>query len=286
MTQPRVLMLDEPTAGVSPIVMDELFDRLQGAIYFSKLDLRTGFHQIRIAASDIFKTAFRTSKGLFEYLVLAMGLCNAPGTFMQLMNETFADMLNKFVLVFLDDIIVYSRTLAEQITKLQGDMDFRLQALEGGNRPAAPNSGSPGPGAPPPPPRVPATPLPRAEGVAKPTATPLQRTQRRLLPAPPIRPAIGRVGRQPGINPRRDLLSAPFQCEARQFRPAIRLPQGPDILPRHGPQRPGRLQAGHLRPAQPPTHPNPRPRASSDQGMSDRMHSQTARNIQPRAPER
>jgi hypothetical protein len=93
--------------------MDTLFDQLQGAQYFSKLDLRTGFHQIRIAAEDTHKTAFRTSKGLFEYLVLAMGLCNAPGTFMQLMNETFADLLNKGVLVFLDDIIIYSKTLAE-----------------------------------------------------------------------------------------------------------------------------------------------------------------------------
>ena len=93
--------------------MDELFDRLQGAKYFSKLDLRTGFHQIRIAAEDTHKTAFRTSKGLFEYLVLAMGLCNAPGTFMQLMNETFSDFLNKFVLVFLDDIIIFSNSLEE-----------------------------------------------------------------------------------------------------------------------------------------------------------------------------
>jgi hypothetical protein len=93
--------------------MDVLFDRLQGATYFSKLDLRTGFHQIRIAAEDTHKTAFRTSKGLYEYLVLAMGLCNAPGTFMQLMNDTFTDMLNKSVLVFLDDIIIFSNSLEE-----------------------------------------------------------------------------------------------------------------------------------------------------------------------------
>lgn len=103
--------------------MDELFDRLQGAIYFTKLDLRTGFHQIRIAAADIFKTAFRTSKGLYEYLVLAMGLCNAPGTFMQLMNETFADMLNKFVLVFLDDIIIFSSSLEEHEKHLRAVLD-------------------------------------------------------------------------------------------------------------------------------------------------------------------
>ena len=99
--------------------MDELFDRLQGAKFFSKLDLRTGFHQIRIVPEDTHKTAFRTSRGLFEYLVLAMGLCNAPGTFMQLMNDTFADVLNKFVLVFLDDIIIYSNTLEEHQRHVQ-----------------------------------------------------------------------------------------------------------------------------------------------------------------------
>ena len=105
--------------------MDELFDRLQGAKYFSKLDLRTGFHQIRIVPEDTHKTAFRTSRGLFEYLVLAMGLCNAPGTFMQLMNDTFADVLNKFVLVFLDDILIYSDTLEEH----QRHVELVLQRL-------------------------------------------------------------------------------------------------------------------------------------------------------------
>jgi len=105
---------------------DELFDRLQGARYFSKLDLRTGFHQIRLAPEDTHKTAFRTSKGLFEYLVLAMGLCNAPGTFMQLMNETFSDLLYKGVLVFLDDIIIYSDTLEEH-TELLNKVLQRLR---------------------------------------------------------------------------------------------------------------------------------------------------------------
>jgi hypothetical protein len=96
-------------------LMDELFDRVIGAKYFSKLDLRTGFHQIRIADADVEKTAFRTRYGSFEYLVLPMGLCNAPSTFMQMMNETFRDMLDRWVLVFLDDILVFSRTKEEHI---------------------------------------------------------------------------------------------------------------------------------------------------------------------------
>jgi hypothetical protein len=92
---------------------DQLFDKLTKAKYFTKIDLRTGFYQILINELDRHKTAFTTSQGLFEYNVLPMGLCNSPGVFMQLMNDTFADFLNKFVLVFLDDIIVYSNTLEE-----------------------------------------------------------------------------------------------------------------------------------------------------------------------------
>ena len=92
---------------------DQLFDKLFKAKYFTKIDLRTGFYQILIDMADRHKTAFTTSQGLFEYNVLPMGLCNSPGVFMQLMNDTFADFLNQFVLVLLDDIIVYSETLEE-----------------------------------------------------------------------------------------------------------------------------------------------------------------------------
>jgi hypothetical protein len=91
-------------------LMDELFDRVVNAKWFTKIDLRSGFHQIAIRPEDREKTAFRTRYGSFEYTVLPMGLCNAPGTFMQLMNETFADMLDKSVLCFLDDILIFSRT--------------------------------------------------------------------------------------------------------------------------------------------------------------------------------
>jgi hypothetical protein len=92
---------------------DQLFDKLAHAKYFSKIDLRTGFYQILIAAEDRHKTAFVTSQGLFEYNVLPMGLCNSPGVFQALMNDTFRDYLDKFVLVFLDDIIIYSDTLED-----------------------------------------------------------------------------------------------------------------------------------------------------------------------------
>ena len=100
-------------------LMDELFDRTHGANFFTSIDLRNGFHQIAIRPEDREKTAFRTRFGHFEYTVLPMGLCNAPGTFMQLMNQTFADMLDKSVLCFLDDILIFSRTAEEHAQHLR-----------------------------------------------------------------------------------------------------------------------------------------------------------------------
>ncbi|WVZ53380.1 hypothetical protein U9M48_004331 [Paspalum notatum var. saurae] len=93
--------------------IEDLFDQLKGACVFSKIDLRSGYHQLRIRPSDIPKTAFISRYGLYEYTVMSFGLTNAPAFFMYMMNSVFIEYLDKFVVIFIDDILIYSKTEEE-----------------------------------------------------------------------------------------------------------------------------------------------------------------------------
>ena len=105
--------------------IDDLFDQLQGAKYFSKNGLQLGYYQLRIRGEDTLKTAFRTRYGHYEFLVLPFGLTNAPAAFMDLMNRVFKPYLDKFVIIFIDDILIYSKSQAEH----EGHLRIVLQTL-------------------------------------------------------------------------------------------------------------------------------------------------------------
>ncbi|GBG76940.1 hypothetical protein CBR_g23154 [Chara braunii] len=114
--------------------IDDLLERLGGATYFSKLDLKSGYHQIEIQPQDRYKTAFKTWYGHFEWVVMPFGLTNAPATFQAAMTTEFRDLLDRSVLIYLDDILVYSRTLNEHIVHLHAVLDRLRLAKYKANR--------------------------------------------------------------------------------------------------------------------------------------------------------
>jgi hypothetical protein len=99
--------------------VEDLFDQMKGSSAFSEIDLRSGYHHLKIGESDIRKTALHTRYGLYEYIVISFGLTNAPTYFMYLRNKVFMEYLDKFVVAFINDILIFSKTEVEHETHLR-----------------------------------------------------------------------------------------------------------------------------------------------------------------------
>ncbi|GJR18681.1 retrotransposon protein, putative, ty3-gypsy subclass [Tanacetum coccineum] len=111
--------------------IDDLFDQLQVSRYFSKIDIRSGYHQLRVHGEDILKTAFRTRYGHFEFTVMPFGLTNAPAVFMDLKNRVCKPYLDKFFILFIDDILIYSKSKEDhEVAKPLASLTQKIQKYE------------------------------------------------------------------------------------------------------------------------------------------------------------